>query len=180
MVIRPMVAHVGLTPCSFQTVAHTLSHVLFQKSFCTYHPLNLQAQAASSFLAEECSCYLPCRGYTVKPSLPGNTDLAVQACKRNLDRGGGCSHMGHPTNSAWGSKLSHWKLCSRTEGTVLSAKTTFSSPPIRTCPRCSFIMPSIGSPNCFSSLLLSPSSPLPSTALVLKSFLQVYLIVGSQ
>lgn len=50
-------------------------------------------------------------------------------------------------------ELSHWTLCHRTKGPVLAAKTMLSSPSISgTFPTHVFTLPSMGSPNSFSSL----------------------------
>lgn len=60
--------HICLAACSFQRLAHGVSHFLFQKAFCTCRPLNLQAGAVSSFLARDCSCFdLPSTEYTAHP-----------------------------------------------------------------------------------------------------------------
>nr|KAF6469795.1 hypothetical protein HJG59_011153 [Molossus molossus] len=75
--------------------------------------------------------------------------LAVQACKINLD-GVGCSHAILV--------IDHWAVssptgsCTTEPKAVLASKTTVSSPSIWAFPTCSFTMPSIGSPDCFSSL----------------------------
>lgn len=155
IIFKTMMVHICLAPCGFRRLAHGVSHFLFEKAFCPHHPLNLQAGAATSFLAEDCSCYyLPSRGYTVHPT-PYSWEhwhLPVQAYKIILTKGRGVHSQAILVTACWAMNSPNWKLCHRTKGTVLAIKTTFSSQPglPNTCAHP--LGPSMWSSNCFTSL----------------------------
>lgn len=98
------------------------SHFLFQKSFCTHHPLNLHAGAASSVLAQDCSCYLPPRGYRTHPKLYSWEHFQIRLCKhrkKSWQKGGVFTSA--PVTAHW-AMSSPTRSCRRTKGWSWRAK----------------------------------------------------------